>query len=90
MTARRSIARWTSAHAQVVAECREAGLAVEVFAPVVAPLARRAGYERCQMLLRSAQRAELQRLLASLAHRIAAAPQRRVRLAIDVDPAALA
>jgi primosomal protein N' (replication factor Y) len=77
-------------HAQVVAECREAGLAVEVFAPVVAPLARRAGYERSQMLLRSAQRAELQRLLASLAHRIAASPQRRVRLAIDVDPAALA
>jgi primosomal protein N' (replication factor Y) len=77
-------------HAQVVAECREAGLAVEVFAPVVAPLARRAGYERSQMLLRSAQRAELQRLLASLAHRIGALPQRRVRLAIDVDPAALA
>ena len=77
-------------HAQVVAECREAGLAVEVFAPVVAPLARRAGYERSQMLLRSAQRAELQRLLASLAQRIAASPQRRVRLAIDVDPAALA
>ncbi len=77
-------------HAQTVAECREAGLAVDVFAPVVAPLARRAGYERSQMLLRSAQRAELQRLLAAIAHRVAASPQRRVRLAIDVDPAALA
>jgi len=56
----------------------------------VAPLARRAGYERSQMLLRSVQRAELQRLLAAIANRIAASPQRRVRLAIDVDPAALA
>jgi primosomal protein N' (replication factor Y) len=77
-------------HAQAVAECRAQGLAVEVFAPVVAPLARRAGFERSQMLLRSAQRAELQRLLAALAGRLEAAPSRRVRLAIDVDPAALA
>jgi primosomal protein N' (replication factor Y) len=77
-------------HAQAVASCRASGLAVDVFAPVVAPLARRAGYERSQMLLRSAQRAELQRLLAAIAHHVAAAPQRRVRLAIDVDPAALA
>jgi primosomal protein N' (replication factor Y) len=77
-------------HAQAVAECRAQGLAVEVFAPVVAPLARRAGFERSQMLLRSAQRAELQRLLAALAGRLEAASSRRVRLAIDVDPAALA
>ncbi len=77
-------------HAQAVTACREAGLAVDVFAPVVAPLARRAGFERSQMLLRSAQRAELQRLLAAIAHRVAASPRRHVRLAIDVDPAALA
>ena len=29
-------------------------------------------------------------LLTAIAHRVAASPQRRVRLAIDVDPAALA
>jgi len=61
-----------------------------VFAPVVAPLARRAGFERSQMLLRAVQRADLQRLLAALAAHIDAVPGRRVRLAIDVDPAALA
>jgi len=42
------------------------------------------------MLLRGAQRGELQRLLALLAERVGTAPPRRVRLAIDVDPAALA
>jgi primosomal protein N' (replication factor Y) len=77
-------------HAQALAECRAGGLAVDVFAPVAAPLARRAGFERSQMLLRSAQRTELQRLLAALSARITAAPGRRVRLAVDVDPAALA
>jgi len=77
-------------HARALSECRAQGLAVEVFAPVVAPLARRAGFERSQMLLRGAQRGELQRLLALLAERVGTAPPRRVRLAIDVDPAALA
>jgi primosomal protein N' len=57
---------------------------------VVAPLARRAGYERSQMLLRSVQRADLQRLLAGLADAALAAATRRVRVAIDVDPASLA
>jgi primosomal protein N' (replication factor Y) len=77
-------------HTRAVASCRAAGLAVDVFAPVVAPLARRAGYERSQMLLRSVQRADLQRLLAGLADAAVAAATRRVRVAIDVDPASLA
>ncbi len=72
------------------AECRDRAFAIEVFAPVVAPLARRAGLERGQMLLKSARRGELQRLLGALAARAAEAPSRRVRVAIDVDPAALA
>jgi len=49
-----------------------------------------AGLERGQMLLRSARRGEMQRLLGALAARAGEAPLRRVRVAIDVDPAALA
>jgi primosomal protein N' (replication factor Y) len=59
---------------------------VEVFAPVAALLARRAGFERGQMLLRSARSAELQRVLAPLRAALAERPGRRVRWAIDVDP----
>ena len=65
-------------------------LDVEVFSPVAAPLARRAGFERSQMLLRSARRGDLNRLLTKLRESLEASASRKVRWAIDVDPAALA
>ena len=63
---------------------------VEIFPPVPAPLARRAGYERVQMLFRSEQRGELNRVLTALREVLGAGASRKVRWAIDVDPASLA
>ena len=61
---------------------------VEVFAPVSALLARRAGFERAQIAVQSERRATLQRFLADWHAALAnARGQRRVRWAIDVDPA---
>jgi primosomal protein N' (replication factor Y) len=60
---------------------------VDVFPPVPAPLARRAGLERGQVLAQTAQRPALQRFLPRWRAAIAALPVRRVRWAIDVDPA---
>ena len=65
---------------------RDLRLAVEVFSPVAAALARRAGQERGQVLVRSDERAALQRFLAAWREAIAALPGRRVRWALDVDP----
>jgi primosomal protein N' (replication factor Y) len=59
---------------------------VEVFAPVAAPLARRAGFDRGQMLLRAARAADLQALLAPLRQALTRAASRKVRWSIDVDP----
>jgi primosomal protein N' (replication factor Y) len=63
---------------------------VEVFPPVTSALARRAGYERAQMLLRSAQRGDLKAVLTALRGALGEARDRRVRWAIDVDPQSLA
>jgi primosomal protein N' (replication factor Y) len=60
---------------------------VEVFSPVAALLARRAGYERSQLVVQSARRAALQRFLPAWRERIEALPGRRTRWSIDVDPA---
>ena len=60
--------------------------AVEVFPPVPAVLARRAGMERGQVLAQSADRAALQRFLPRWRSAIAARPGRRVRWSLDVDP----
>ena len=54
---------------------------------VAALLARRAGYERSQLVVQSGRRAALQRFLPAWRERIAALPGRRTRWAIDVDPA---
>jgi primosomal protein N' (replication factor Y) len=64
---------------------REAPL-VEVFPPVPAMLARRAGMERGQVLAQSSDRRALQRFLPAWREAIAALPSRRVRWALDVDP----
>jgi primosomal protein N' (replication factor Y) len=64
-----------------------AGTDVRLLGPVMAPLARRAGRYRCQLLLQSAERAPLHRLLQRLREAAERAPgASRVRWSLDVDP----
>lgn len=65
------------------------GTEVEVFMPVAALLARRAGYERGQLLLRAPNAPALQRVLTSLRSRLEETG-RGVRWALDVDPDSVA
>jgi len=77
-----------SAHAYALELVAAAHADVEVLAPVSALLARRAGFERAQIAVQSERRPALQRFLAAWMAALATAPgQRRVRWAIDVDPA---
>jgi primosomal protein N' (replication factor Y) len=65
---------------------RTAHRAVEVFPPVPAALARRAGVERAQVIAQSEDRGALQRFLPLWRGAIAAIPGRQVRWSLDVDP----
>ncbi len=60
--------------------------AVEVFDPVPATLERKAGFERAQLLVRSASRAALQPFLRNWRAALEARGDRRVRWSLDVDP----
>ncbi|MEO6748568.1 MAG: primosomal protein N', partial [Casimicrobiaceae bacterium] len=60
---------------------------VVVNPPLSASLARRAGFERAQLLLQSGDRRALQAFLAQFRAELDALPARRVRWALDVDPA---
>ena len=64
--------------------------ALEVFSPVPALLARRAGFERGQLVVQGTHRAVLQRFLSAWREALEAIPGRRVRWALDVDPAGFA
>jgi primosomal protein N' (replication factor Y) len=59
---------------------------VEVFDPVPAPLERKAGFERAQLLVRGRSRATLQPFLQQWKAALAQEADRRVRWSIDVDP----
>jgi primosomal protein N' (replication factor Y) len=60
---------------------------VSVLGPVPAPMARRAGRERRQLLLQAAERAPLRQALRHALAVIEASPDaRRVRWSVDVDP----
>lgn len=60
---------------------------VEHFGPMPAPMPRRAGYQRQQLLLSAPLRSPLHRLLGSVVPRIHTLPEaRRVRWSLDVDP----
>ena len=60
---------------------------VELLGPYPAPMERRAGRYRAQLMLQSDQRAPLQNLLKQWLPRIQSLPQaRKVRWSIDVDP----
>ena len=69
---------------------RDSGNSVEVFPPVPAALARRAGMERGHVLAQSEDRGALQRFLAQWQSAIEALPGRRTRWSLDVDPAGFA
>ena len=62
------------------------GDAVEVFDPVPAPLERKAGFERAQLLVRSRARAALQPFLQEWKAALTAEGVRNVRWSLDVDP----
>jgi primosomal protein N' (replication factor Y) (superfamily II helicase) len=62
---------------------------VEIFDPVPAPLERKAGYERAQLLVRAGSRATLQPFLQEWKSQIAARGARHVRWSLDVDPQAV-
>jgi len=76
-----------AAHSAAIALAREAQGNVEVFSPVPALLARRAGYERGQLIVQSSERNALQRFLPAWRADILAIAGRRARWALDVDPA---
>ena len=70
---------------ELVATCQVAG--VEVLGPAAAPMERRAGHYRAQLLLHAATHSPLQRLLARWVPLLEEAPgARKVRWALDVDP----
>ena len=75
------------AHALGVALAASDHPDVEVLGVVPALLARRAGFERGQLVVQSMRRPALQRFLPEWRQAIAAASARRVRWSIDVDPA---
>ncbi|QPK62995.1 primosomal protein N' [Methylomonas sp. LL1] len=63
---------------------------IQVLGPVSAPMARRAGQFRFQLLLQSPQRKELHHLLDSLLPKLVKLKQaRNIRWSLDVDPADL-
>jgi primosomal protein N' (replication factor Y) len=76
-----------AAHALAGSAVRTLAAQVAVFPPVPALMARRGGYERAQMLVQAQRRTELQRFLPDWHRGLAGIPGKRVRWAIDVDPA---
>jgi len=65
----------------------QAGGEVELLGPAAAPMERRAGHYRAQLLLHARSHGPLQRLLSRWLPEVEAMPEaRRVRWSIDVDP----
>ena len=62
------------------------GMQVNIYDPVPALMARRAGMERAQLLVESTSRAALQQFLATWITSLEAHKTRTVRWALDVDP----
>ena len=89
-----ALLRAESKHAgEAVAFLREAariarglGGKVEIFDPVPAPLERKAGFDRAQLLVRAASRATLQPFLRRWKAALDEKDDRRVRWSLDVDP----
>ncbi len=82
-TGRDEPGRFLSAAAQAA----PAGASVELLGPVPAPMEKRAGRYRAQLLIQAASRAPLHRFLETWLPALAALPlARKVRWSIDVDP----
>jgi primosomal protein N' (replication factor Y) len=63
------------------------GAGVDAYGPVPAPMARRGGRQRAQLLLQAPRREPLQRLLDTWIEAVERLPAaRRVRWSLDVDP----
>ncbi len=63
------------------------GHTIQILGPVAAPMARRAGYYRYQLLFQGGKRRELHTLLEALMPKIAALKlAKKVRWSLDVDP----
>lgn len=61
--------------------------AIEVSGPVPAPMQKRAGFQRIQLLLSAKDRKVLQAALSDVVPRLYAAPEaRKVRWSLDIDP----
>jgi primosomal protein N' (replication factor Y) len=69
-----------------VRSARRISTQVEVFDPVPAPLERKAGFERAQLLVRGRSRATLQPFLQQWKAALSEKAERRVRWSLDVDP----
>ncbi len=66
---------------------RDAGARLELHGPLPAPMPRRAGYQRMQLLLSSPQRPALHAALDATLDALRASPEaRKVRWSLDVDP----
>ncbi len=79
-----------AAHGAGAALMRATGASVEISPPVPALLARRAGFERGQVIVQSSRRSALQQFLPSWRAAFVEHAVRRVRWALDVDPAGIA
>lgn len=67
--------------------CRLEHKIVECFGPMPAPMPRRAGYLRSQLIWNATDRQALHRMLSSVVPQIYAEPlARRVRWSLDIDP----
>jgi primosomal protein N' (replication factor Y) len=86
--ARADVDRFLDAAVACARTLPAAGDAVEVFAPVPAAMAKRAGFERGQVLVQSARHAPLQTFLPRWREALAMIAAARVRWALDVDPVA--
>ena len=65
----------------------DTGIALDVHGPLPAPMPRRAGYQRAQLLLSSPRRGALHAALDAVVPGLHALPEaRRVRWSLDVDP----
>jgi primosomal protein N' (replication factor Y) len=69
------------------AALRAVGASVDLHGPLPAPMPRRAGYQRAQLLLSSPERRALHAALDAALPAIHALPEaRKVRWSLDVDP----
>ena len=66
---------------------KEEALTIEIGSPLAAPMPRRAGMHRAQLLLSSRERRQLHAALDGAMPAIHALPEaRKVRWSLDVDP----